>query len=226
MLNKLPRKSLADEIVVLLRKLIISGELKPGEHLRETMIAEQIATSRSPIREAFVQLEKEGLVVSVPNQGRFVRVFNSEDIKDIIGLRTAIEKLAAEILISENKLTVKDFAELDKMIQRQEDAVRRDDRDELTELDLAFHDYMCDKAGRERLSSVWQSLRRQIQVLFDRRFHNKRKNYPSGVVGDHVKILNALKSGDVDLVAKLHTEINARVTSQLLNNSDDDDEID
>ena len=126
MLYKLPRKSLADDIVTLLRRLIISGELKPGEHLRETVIASQISTSRSPIREAFMQLEEEGLVISIPNQGRFVRTFTEADIKDIFGLRTAIESLAAEIVLSENKLQAEDFKALEDSTNERESGLIRE----------------------------------------------------------------------------------------------------
>jgi DNA-binding GntR family transcriptional regulator len=63
------------EVVDMLRDAIIDGRPKPGEHLKESYIADQMSVSRSPIREALRQLEQEGLIVSIPNRGCFVRRF-------------------------------------------------------------------------------------------------------------------------------------------------------
>jgi DNA-binding GntR family transcriptional regulator len=60
----------------MIRDAIINGRLRPGQHLKETDIAEQMSVSRSPVREALRQLAQEGLVVSLPNQGSFVKDFD------------------------------------------------------------------------------------------------------------------------------------------------------
>lgn len=66
-------KTVKDRTTTRLRNAIISGKLKPGQHLKETAISDQISVSRSPVRKTFHQLEQEGLVASKPNMGAFAR---------------------------------------------------------------------------------------------------------------------------------------------------------
>jgi uncharacterized protein YgbK (DUF1537 family) len=79
--SKARSRTLRTEVVDMIRNAIVSGKLKPGEHLKETVLAEQMSVSRSPVRKALRQLEQEGLIVSIPNQGSFVKQFiNKEDL--------------------------------------------------------------------------------------------------------------------------------------------------
>ena len=87
-------QSLADEVAEILRNRILHGEYEMGEKLTECRIASELKVSRTPIRDAFRQLEKEQLVEYIPNKGCFARGFSQEDMSDIYAVRRVIEELA------------------------------------------------------------------------------------------------------------------------------------
>jgi DNA-binding GntR family transcriptional regulator len=78
-----------------LRHAILDGLLGPGERLRAEALAERYGTSRTPVREALVMLEREGLVELQPNRGAVVRPFDAEDLLDLYDVRALIEPRAA-----------------------------------------------------------------------------------------------------------------------------------
>lgn len=214
--NKARPKTLRSEVVSMLREAIISGKLQPGDHLKETTLAEQMAVSRSPVREAFRELEQEGLIVSVPNQGCFVKTFNAEEIQEIFTLRAALENLAYELIIGADKLGPEQMQTLASYVERQKAAIQNEAIDELTNLDMDFHEEIMRMAGHKRLLGMWRSLRGQIQVLFYQRFH-VLDQVPETVDSDHHELLAALRTGNIDTITRLNKEINARVAQDCIN---------
>ena len=213
--DRIQPRTLRAEIVDVLRDAIVSGKLESGEHLKESVIAEQMSVSRIPVREAFQQLEQEGLIVSIPNQGSFVKVFDEKDIREIFTLRGALESLACELVLSNDLLQPEDLEHLEEYVDQQREAINARDFDRLTKLDMDFHEFICRKSESERLLKTWRSLRSQIQVLFLQRF----RTYdwiPETVETDHSAIMGALRQGDVQRVAQVHKEINARVAGECI----------
>lgn len=107
--------SLTDEIVDIIRERILKGEYKIGEKIKENQIASELRVSRTPIREAFKQLENEGLIDYIPNRGCFAKGFTRRDIEDLYAVRKALEILAVEWAV--NRINQ---AEIDKL-QEQSD---------------------------------------------------------------------------------------------------------
>lgn len=85
------RKSLAIQVVEALRELILSGEYEQGEQLRQDDVAKKLGVSRIPVREAFQQLEAEGLVVNVPYKGAIVSRLSLEEIEEYFDIRMSLE---------------------------------------------------------------------------------------------------------------------------------------
>ncbi len=81
----------------LLEEAILEGELKPGERLRAEALAQRFGTSRTPIREALLQLEGQGLVEVEPNRGAVVRAFDRDDLLDLYEVRALLEPAAAAL---------------------------------------------------------------------------------------------------------------------------------
>jgi DNA-binding GntR family transcriptional regulator len=213
--QRIEPKTLRSEIVDSIRDAIVSGRLQPGEHLKESVVADQMSVSRIPVREAFRQLEQEGLIVSIPNQGSFIKVFEDKDIEEIFTLRAALEGLACEIVLKEEKLGPADFESLDDYVARQREAIDARDFDGLTKLDMDFHEFICRKSESERLLKMWRSLRAQIQVLFHQRFRTFEW-IPETVETDHASILEALHQGDIQKAHRVHKDINARVAGECM----------
>jgi DNA-binding GntR family transcriptional regulator len=211
--NKATSRTLRTEVLDMIRDAIMTGKLKPGEHLKEAVLAEQMSVSRSPVREALRQLEQEGLIVSIPNQGSFVKVFDEKDVEEIFTLRAALEDLACEIVLKDGRLQLADFQRLEAYIEHQREAIEARDFDRLTKLDMDFHEFICKKSEFERLLTMWQSLRAQIQVLVYQRFQTLDW-VPETVDTDHSAILDALRRGDAEQFSQINKEVNARVEEE------------
>ncbi len=91
-------RSLAEDAADRIREQILGGGFRQGEHLVEARIAEQLNVSRGPVREAFKLLRAEGLLLEEPRRGTFVVSLAPNDVREIYGLRAAIEGRAARIL--------------------------------------------------------------------------------------------------------------------------------
>ena len=215
LLSKPTSKTLRTEVVAILHDAIVSGQLKPGDHLKESELASQLSVSRSPVREALRQLEQNGLVVSVANQGSYVKTYTHKEIAEIFTLRAALENLACELIIQGDKLTEEDWQRLDRFIEEQRAAIDAQAFDELTELDMDFHEFICQKSDSQRLLTMWQSLRGQIQVLFYQRFRALER-VPQTVDVDHMAILDALRLANIEEITALNKRINGRVAQECI----------
>ena len=214
--DHIAQRTLRAEVVDRIRQAIVSGRLAPGARLRETAIAEQMSVSRSPVREALRQLEQEGLVTISPNQGARVRVFVERDIREIFTLRAALETLACEVVLTNGGAQLEDLACIEAFLKAQKVAIRECDYDYLTELDMEFHQSICELAGFERLLKMWRSLRSQMEVLFNQRFRARPDYVPLTVETDHAQIVDAIRDADLPALARLHREINERVARECI----------
>src|SRR6478735_96605 len=93
-----PARPLAEDAADRIRDEILSGNLPGGERLVEMRIATELRVSRGPVREAFKLLRSEGLLQEEPRRGTFVVSLSAEDVREIYGLRAAIEGRAARLL--------------------------------------------------------------------------------------------------------------------------------
>lgn len=91
------RKTLKEQIVDSIKEAIAVGELKPGEKICETKLADELGISRTPLREAIQILESEGFLKVMPRRGAIVSEFSKKDIKDIYEIKAALEGLAARL---------------------------------------------------------------------------------------------------------------------------------
>ncbi len=101
-----------------LREAIIGGEYTPGERLRTEALAERFGTSRTPVREALVLLEGDGLVELEPRRGAVVRSFDAADLVDLYEVRAILEARAAQLAAL--RLTREDLDALDATCDRAE----------------------------------------------------------------------------------------------------------
>jgi len=118
--------SLSEGVVVpALREAIVEGVLAPGSRLSEVQVAKQLNVSRTPMREAFAQLEREGLVTVLPRIGAFVRSVTTRDVEEIYTVRGALEGLAVQL--AADRITALGRAQLDDVVQAMQASVEADD---------------------------------------------------------------------------------------------------
>ena len=188
------RRSLAQETRARLRQAILSGELAGGSSLPEEATAARLGVSRVPVREALVELEREGLVAFEPSGRACVRKFEPRDVEEILTLRASLQTLAARE--AARKATDDDLARLQSLLRK---AVETVDLTEFSALDTAFHDEVVLIARHERLSRAWADLRAQME-LWLARLHRRRESIKRDVreatFRSHREFVRVLGKGD------------------------------
>lgn len=138
-----------ERVAEALRNAILSGELKPGDPLKDAELADMLNTSRSPIREALLQLEKEFLVRNIHNRGWFVIELSPEEVQEVVSLRVALEAVA--IRQAALRATPSQIGEVRQSYQKLFDLARRDDMVNLLQADFEFHQQLWVLSGHRLL---------------------------------------------------------------------------
>lgn len=147
--------SFKDRAVKLLTDRIMSGSIRPGERLNESLLSQQLGISRAPIREALQQLLEQGLVVNIPRRGMFVVSLEDEDVQKINSLRLVLESEA--LRLARVRITASNVKKLTKLLKQIEKA-KPTPPSESTRLDMEFHRTIWSSAGNEYLEKTLTSL--------------------------------------------------------------------
>lgn len=204
--------SLRERVVDQIRMAIIEGHLKPGDHIVEVALTRQLGVSRTPVREALILLEREGLVVSEPHKGSFVKAFSVDDVEKIFSMRIILENFAAERALP--ALLDNDFGRLDYLILQQEKAIREGTFGQVRAKDMAFHDYLIDRSNHPLLKQAWNGLVAQVASLLYLRAEATPDYDEMQAIKEHRAILDAFKAKDLNTVKTLNQRINERVASE------------
>lgn len=200
------RESVAEEI----RRLIMSGQLAPGERLFEDRLAEQLGVSRNPIREALRALEGSGLVEVFPRRGAYVSQLDPVQASKLLELRAVIESYAAR-LAARNR-TDDDLAVLRRCLEDGATASREGDHVRAATFHRDFHIGIERASGNSHLEAVVGPLRHQTEMVFsilaDRR----------AVLSwdEHVRIYEAIEARDEAKADRFTTEHMESVVADLL----------
>ncbi len=149
-------RPLSEDAYDALRAAILGGRLEPGERIVEADIARQMATSRSPVREAVRKLEHEGLLEYVPRRGTTVVGLSRDDVADAYQLRAHLEAYGARLAAS--RASAAQLARLLEMIEQMRQSAADDDLEGLVTADVEFHRLVCEAANSRRLSQLWETL--------------------------------------------------------------------
>ena len=186
--------SLTDEIADIVRERILKGEYCIGEKIKENTIAVELKVSRTPIREAFRQLEKDGLIEYVPNRGCFAKGFTRRDIDDIYAVRKALEALTVEWAVS--RITDGQIAELREQCDLMEFYTDRKESKKAIQMNSSFHDIIYTAAGSRFMAQVLRSYKDYITQTRKAVFYNEE--YLKEVLNEHKCILAAIEEKDAE----------------------------
>lgn len=154
------RRQVYDE----LKKLILSGVLRPGERLHERDLTKQLGVSRTPLREAMNQLASDGLVINRPQRGHFVQAYDAKTVDDLYGLRALLERHAVELAIEritpEDK---KEFAKLKTLLKRYNG--RKDQSSDEIRDSFLVHELIARVARDQFLSETLNRLYERLQLF-------------------------------------------------------------
>jgi DNA-binding GntR family transcriptional regulator len=195
-------RSLAEDAADRIRERILSGGFSQGEHLVEAKIAEQLAISRGPVREAFKLLRAEGLLNEEPRRGTFVVSLTADDVRDIYGLRAALEGRAARTLARGHDPKALD--RLRELADQIDGAVAGGDPAAVARADLAFHQGLCELCGNARILEVFDRYVPTLRALL--RLDEKVLRSLGEVSRQHRPFVDAIASGDEDAAARLLAE--------------------
>lgn len=189
------RAPLADQIAEFIRKMIVAGDLDPGERIVESRIARQIGVGQPTVREALVALEHQGLVVRKANQGCVVTSLTRAEICQLIRVRAELETLAVELAVE--TATKAEIAALLLVTERMKEAAASGDPQRFFQHDLTFHQTLWHLSHNSFLPRLLeQALAPLLAFLFIR---NLRRNPGIDMresAQAHVDMAEAILTGD------------------------------
>lgn len=205
--------SRVDDAYARLKADILSNVLAPGYQAPEPEIAARMGMSRTPVREALIRLQSEGLVELVPRRGARVLPIQVSDMREIYELLTALEPHAAAT-VAKRKPSADDLAGLATAMAQMENALRADDLLAWAQADDRFHRSLLQLHGNGRLiafaSSLYDQAHRARMVTL------RLRTVPQQSTEDHRAILTALADGDPIAAHDLFVAHRTRAAKDLL----------
>lgn len=198
------KRTLRERCTQHVREQIISGAIKPGEHLKEMHLSEEMGVSRGTLREALRPLELEGLIVDDGKRHMRVRKLTSQEILDVFEVRSSLETLAARKIVANGRRE-----EITDELRRDLEALKDPNLEfaRQLELDLKFHERLCELAGNPQLLAAWRNLIGQIEMMIIAAGPDKASGRMR--FDEHIQIVEAIESGvEEQAVAALQDHMN------------------
>ena len=186
--------TLREKILETIRDAIMTGALKPGEKVAEPDLAERFGISRTPIREAFRQLESEGYLTVIPRKGAVVTSFSPRDVEEFYAIKSILEGYAARRACE--KLSSKDIEKLRTINDRLRHMADDGDVKHFFRIHNDFHELFLRAADNEKLYELITNLVRKFQ-----RLRYASLSLPGRMkisVEEHDKIIEAFLKRDAD----------------------------
>jgi DNA-binding GntR family transcriptional regulator len=150
---------LVEQISEFLTQAILDGQFESGGRLVETGLQRQFGVSRSPIRESFRILEKNGLVINIPRKGTYVRQITQKDIEENFPVRANLESLAARLALP--NLSDPDLGKMESHFSRMEQAAQANDFKSYLKYHTLYHDVFIRASRNDTLIEILDNLRSQ-----------------------------------------------------------------
>lgn len=193
------RASVREEVADVLRGAIVSGEMRPGELYSASSLAERFGISATPVREAMLDLVKQGLVVVVRNRGFKVTEISEADLDEITQIRQLLEPTAAAEAVPH--IAAGELDALRQLASAIVDAAAEGDLVSYINADREFHLRLLRAAGNHRLVRIVDDLRAQT------RLYGLSALVASGRLADsaqeHVEMCDLIAAGDAKKLKKL-----------------------
>ena len=204
--NNLP---LSSNLFSKLQEDILTGKLEDGEKLTEIKICNQYGVSRTPVREVLRQLEADGLIMTIPNRGAFVKALTEQDIHDIYVLRSQGEVTAVRWAIE--RITEKEMSELDETFAFMEFYTMKNDIPKMLNINIAFHQIIYHATHNRMMLQQLSAYQLYLRHCNPSNYY--APNYLRDVLAEHRDIYDAFGAGDPEAGAaamKRHMENSAK----------------
>jgi len=208
-----PKQSLVDLAYDELRKRILDNFYSPGYQALEGELALQLGISRTPVREALIRLEKEGLLEIIPRHGVRILPVSPTVMREIYEILTALESAAAELVANRRPSE----EELQPLVQASKDmakALRADDLDAWAEADERFHRRLIEMSGNKLLVQTvfnfWDRAHRARMVTL------RLRRKPVNSTKEHMEMVEMIRKGDARGVVEINRAHRQRASRELL----------
>ncbi|GAA0724639.1 GntR family transcriptional regulator [Clostridium malenominatum] len=204
--NKNEKKNLAQEAYNAIRLKIFNNGIKPGQLISESLIAEELGISRTPVREAIRMLAIEGVVESRDGIGTIVKMFSFKEIKDIFEVRKALEIIAVKTSINNvSELEVSELLNKYSDISVRFEAGIAEER-EFTEIDMKVHNLIITRCDNDYVKGLYNSIGLKIKLYQYVSYLNFRSSAES--ISQHMEILRLIKNKELEkLIIALNEHI-------------------
>ena len=208
--------NVAETIAHTMEELIYAAELRPGQYLRQESLDKEFGVSRVPVRDALHLLERRGLAVTIPRKGVMVRPLTPEEVRDLYGLRKALEPYAAREAAS--RITPNETAKLAGIIDTQRRAQAQGDMKTFMSADEDFHRELCALAGNKALNEViadvWVRIKQVRSVA--RADTSWGEQWATRSVQRHERILATVSSGNGKAAVRITEEVIRQSSEELM----------
>lgn len=189
------RSWLVDQAYDALREAILDNEYPPGHQVSAQELAERFGMSRTPVQEAALRLQQEGLVEIVPKRGIRIRALSLEDIAEIYAVIIAVEASAAEIIATQDDAQRAAAADaLEAENERMASALKTGDLEARSTADAAFHRLLVERSGNRRFAAIIETVNAQAHRV--RRMTAPLRPDLARSLEDHAEIISAIRLGN------------------------------
>lgn len=187
----LEKKNMSQDLVALIKRKIIEGDLNPGDRIVEIKLAKEFGISQSPVREAIRHLSGEGIITIVPNKGPVVKKLEAQDIYEVYSLRSTLEGLA--IHLTTQYASDEEVQRLADYYKEMEAKLHDDSVKTLLKESLHLHHSIMQLSRHSRLIQVYESISFQIELVnrILGMTSTKQKEYD-----DHGELIEAVQKRD------------------------------
>ncbi|MCV7102972.1 GntR family transcriptional regulator [Mycobacterium palustre] len=187
-----------DRALEYVKNQVLSGAFAGGELISEGDVAAALGMSRTPVREAFLRLEAEGLLRLYPQRGAFVVPVSADEVRAVMEARLVLEQFAIGKVVRRGPaVCAAVFDRLSRELQRQRDAAAVSDWKEFVAADRAFHRITVDESGNAILANFYSSLRdRQMRMTGESMLREPAR--VTTIMDEHLAIAEALRDCDLD----------------------------
>ncbi|MBW2603180.1 MAG: GntR family transcriptional regulator [Deltaproteobacteria bacterium] len=178
---------------------ILSQTYLPGFQLREIHLSEELGLTRTPVREAIIKLESEGLVHTYPNRGAFVIKLTLAEVEDLFDVREALEIKASELAI--RKANREQLDAIRKALEQHGQLIESSRDSNYRKPVLDFHEALIKLSHNQTLISIWQTMRSRLQLarvtsaMLAQRYRNAHE--------EHLQIHEHICAGETQQVRQL-----------------------
>ncbi|SNX62557.1 GntR family transcriptional regulator [Streptomyces sp. TLI_55] len=186
----------ADRVYTHVKQGVLERRYEGGTLLTEGELAEAVGVSRTPVREALLRLQVEGLIKLYPKKGALVLPVSAQEIADVVETRQLVEEHAARKAVPASPQLI---ARLEELLARQKEQAAAGDLAGAAVTDRCFHAEIVRSGGNEILSRLYDQLRDR-QLRMGVAVMHAHPDRVTKALAEHEQILEALRSGDAEAV--------------------------